>query len=112
MSSKRATAATIASVIVRPTLLSPVDPVGPTLLSAADPQADTPDRPLNTVGPTLLSAVDRSSRMDCCSGDELLVALLEETLDAGKRASVSAHIETCAVCQERLGASPKSRLPT
>ena len=40
--------------------------------------------------------------MDCCSGDESLVALLDETLDAGTRASISAHVETCAACQERL----------
>lgn len=40
--------------------------------------------------------------MDCCSGDELLKELLEERLDADRNAVVSAHVETCIACQERL----------
>ena len=44
----------------------------------------------------------RRLKMDCCSGDELLKELLEEKLDADRNAAVSAHVETCINCQERL----------
>ncbi len=37
-----------------------------------------------------------------CSGDELLTRMLEEDLDNGQSASISAHVETCIACQERL----------
>ena len=40
--------------------------------------------------------------MDCCSGDELLRQLLEERLDPQTTAALSAHVETCVSCQERL----------
>jgi eukaryotic-like serine/threonine-protein kinase len=40
--------------------------------------------------------------MDCCSGDETLKDLLEERLDTDRNAEVSAHVETCNACQERL----------
>jgi eukaryotic-like serine/threonine-protein kinase len=40
--------------------------------------------------------------MDCCPGDELLKELLEEKLDTDRNVAVSAHVETCINCQERL----------
>jgi tRNA A-37 threonylcarbamoyl transferase component Bud32 len=40
--------------------------------------------------------------MDSCSGDELLEDLLEEKLDTDCIAAISAHVETCINCQERL----------
>ena len=40
--------------------------------------------------------------MDCCSGDELLKELLEEKLDTDRSAALSAHVERCSKCQERL----------
>ncbi len=40
--------------------------------------------------------------MDCCSGDELLTQLLEDQLDHTLAVSITAHVEACVTCQERL----------
>ena len=40
--------------------------------------------------------------MDCCSGEELLTQLLEDQLDQPLAAAITAHVEGCASCQERL----------